>query len=151
MRYKTLEDVIQEGREFHQKLGRQYAEFELLSADERASLLLDQLKRREVSMSHTLENFREDVGEGALRTWVQFAPEGREPELLQRLRNIDISDVEAIGEVAMDIEMYLSDQYRDLLLIADTPTAKRTLERLLELEQLEEHTLSVNLYNLRDC
>ncbi|WP_105103966.1 hypothetical protein [Microbulbifer pacificus] len=150
MRYKTLEDVIQEGREFHLKLSRQYEEFELVAADTRASLLLDQLKRRELSMTHTLENFREDIGEGALHTWVQFAPEGREPELLQRLRNIDISDVEAIGKVAMDIEIYLADQYRDLLMIADTPSAKHALERLLELEQLEEHTLSTNLFNLRD-
>ncbi|MBN8431854.1 MULTISPECIES: hypothetical protein [Microbulbifer] len=151
MRYKTLEDVIQEGREFHQKLSRQYEEFELLSVDARARLLLDQLKRREVSMTHTLENFREDIGEGALHTWVQFAPEGREPQLLQRLRNTDISDVDALGKVAMDIEMYLADQYRDLLMIADTPSARHALERLLELEQLEEHTLSINLFNLRDC
>ncbi|WOX05430.1 hypothetical protein [Microbulbifer pacificus] len=150
MRYKTLEDVIQEGREFHLKLSRQYEEFELVSANARACLLLDQLKRRELSMTHTLENFREDIGEGALHTWVQFAPEGREPELLQRLRNTDISDVDAIGQVAMDIEIYLADQYRDLLLIADTPSAKHALERLLELEQLEEHTLSTNLFNLRD-
>ncbi|MCK7597375.1 hypothetical protein M0G74_08860 [Microbulbifer sp. CAU 1566] len=150
MRYKTLEDVIQEGREFHLKLSRQYEEFEVLSANERACLLLDQLKRREVSMMHTLENFREDIGDGALHTWVQFAPEGREPEFLQRLRNIDVSDVEAIGQLAMDIEIYLADQYRDLLLGADTPSAKHALERLLELEQLEEHTLSMNLFNLRD-
>ena len=125
MRYKTLEDVIQEGREFHLKLSRQYEEFELLSVNERARLLLDQLKRREVSMTHTLENFRDDIGEGALHTWVQFAPEGREPEFLQRLRHTDICDPDAIGRVAMDIEM-------------------------LELEQLEEHTLSINLFNLRD-
>ncbi|WGL17310.1 hypothetical protein PVT68_03200 [Microbulbifer bruguierae] len=150
MRYKTLEDVIQEGREFHLKLSRQYEEFELLSANSRASLLLDQLKRREISMMHTLENFRDDISDGALHTWVQFAPEGREPELLQRLRNTDITDVEAIGQVAMDIEMYLADQYRDLLMIADTPSAQHALERLLELEQLEEHTLSLNLFSLRD-
>mgnify|MGYP002278923834 CR=1 FL=1 len=150
MRYKTLEDVIHEGREFHRKLCRQYEEYEVLAANERACLLLDQLKRREVSMIHTLENFREDIGEGALHTWLQFAPEGREQEFLQRLRNIDIGDVEAIGQVAMDIEIYLADQYQDLLQGADTPSAKHALERLLELEQLEEHTLSVNLYNLRD-
>lgn len=150
MRYKTLEDVIQEGREFHSKLSQQYEEFEQLAADERASLLLDQLKRREESMIHTLENFRLDIGEGALHTWVQFAPEGREPEFLQRLRNLDIRDVEAIGQVAMEIEIYLADQYRDLLHGVDTPSAKHALERLLELEQLEEHTLSMNLFNLRD-
>lgn len=150
MRYKTLKDVIQEGREFHLKLSRLYEEFELVAPDARVVLLLDQLKRRELSMTHTLENFREDIGEGALHTWVQFAPEGREPELLQRLRNTDITDVDAIGKVAMDIEIYLADQYRDLLLIADTPSAKHALERLLELEQLEEHTLSTNLFNLRD-
>ncbi|WP_428818326.1 hypothetical protein [Microbulbifer sp. MCCC 1A16149] len=150
MRYKTLEDVIQEGREFHLKLSRQYEEFELLSINERARLLLDQLKRRELSMTHTLENFRNDISDGALHTWVQFAPEGREPELLQRLRHTDITDPDAIGKVAMDIEVYLADQYRDLLLVADTPSAKHALERLLELEQLEEHTLSMNLFNLRD-
>lgn len=150
MRYKTLEDVIHEGREFHRELSRQYEEFEQLAPNGRACLLLDQLKRREVSMAHTLENFREDIGDGALHTWVQFAPEGREPELLQKLRNTDIADVDAIGKVAMDIEVYLSDQYRDLLMIADTPSAKHALERLLELERLEEHTLSMNLFNLRD-
>ncbi|MFD1217822.1 MULTISPECIES: hypothetical protein [Microbulbifer] len=150
MRYKTLEDVIHEGREFHQKLCQQYEMYEQLSGNARAVLLLDQLKRREVSMIHTLENFQDDISEGALHTWVQFAPPGREQEFLQRLRNIDIGDVEAIGQLAMDIEMYLADQYQDLLQGADTPSAKNAFERLLELEQLEEHTLSMNLFNLRD-
>ncbi|UHQ55888.1 MULTISPECIES: hypothetical protein [Microbulbifer] len=150
MRYKTVEDVIQEGREFHQKLARQYGEYEQLAGDRRVVLLLDQLKRRENEMTHTLEEFLMDVSPGALHTWVQFAPEGREPEFLQRLRQIDLHDADGIAKLAMDIDMYLVDQYRDLLQDADTPSAKDAFQRLLELEELDEHHLSMNLYNLRD-
>ncbi|MGL6162717.1 hypothetical protein [Microbulbifer sp.] len=150
MRYKTLEDVIQEGRDFHAKLAQQYGEYEQLASDERIELLLDQLRRREDSMSHSLENFREDISPGALHTWFQFAPEGREQEFLKRVRNLDINKLDNIAELAMDIEMYLADQYRDLLQGADTPSARDAMERLLELEELEEHTLSRNLFNLRD-
>ncbi|MBB3063203.1 hypothetical protein [Microbulbifer rhizosphaerae] len=150
MRYKTLEDVIQEGRDFHAKLAQQYGEYEQLASDERIELLLDQLRRREDSMTHSLENFREDISPGALHTWFQFAPEGREQEFLKRVRNLDINKLDSIAELAMDIEMYLADQYRDLLQGADTPSAREAMERLLELEELEEHTLSRNLFNLRD-
>jgi hypothetical protein len=150
MRYKTLGDVIDEGREFHRKLCRQYSEYEQLAPDERIGLLLDQLRRREESMTHSLENFREDMSPGVLHTWVQFAPEGREPEFLQRLRNVDINNLDDIASLAMDIEIYLADQYRDLLQGVETPSARTAMQRLLELEELEEHTLSMNLFNLRD-
>ncbi|WP_237055885.1 hypothetical protein [Microbulbifer sediminum] len=150
MRYKTVEDVIQEGKEFHKKLARQYGEYEQLAGDSRVVLLLDQLKRREDAMTHTLEEFLTDVSPGALRTWVQFAPEGKEPEFLQRLRQIDLHDADGIAKLALDIDMYLADQYRDLLDDADTPSAKDAFQRLLELEELDEHHLSMNLYNLRD-
>ncbi|WP_193163983.1 hypothetical protein [Microbulbifer hainanensis] len=150
MRYKTVEDVIQEGRDFHAKLSQQYGQYEQLVSDRRIELLLDQLRRREDSMMHSLENFRSDIAPGALHTWVQFAPEGREPEFLQRLRNVDLDDLDEIAKLALDIEMYLADQYRDLALGAETPSARDAFERLLELEELEEHTLSKNLFNLRD-
>ncbi|SDK24581.1 hypothetical protein [Microbulbifer yueqingensis] len=150
MRYKTVEDVIQEGRDFHKQLARQYGEYEQLAGDRRVVLLLDQLKRREKEMMHTLEHFLADVSPGALHTWVQFAPEGREPEFLQRLRNIDLKDADGIAKLALDIDMYLADQYRDLLQGADTPSARDAFLRLLELEELDEHHLSMNLYNLRD-
>ncbi|MFC6979875.1 hypothetical protein [Microbulbifer taiwanensis] len=120
MRYKTVEDVIQEGRDFHAKLAQQYGEYEQLAPNKRVELLLDQLKRREDSMKHSLENFHADLTPGALHTWVQFAPEGRDKEFLQRLRNIDINDLDEIARLAMDIEIYLADQYRDLAQGAET-------------------------------
>ncbi|MCX2832656.1 hypothetical protein [Microbulbifer thermotolerans] len=150
MRYKTVEDVIREGRDFHARLARQYGEYEQLATDKRIELLLDQLRRREESMKFSLENFHDDLTPGALHTWVQFAPEGREKELLQRLRNIDINNLDEIAQVAMDVEVYLSDQYRDLAQGAETQSAREAFERLEELEELEEHTLSINLFNLQD-
>ncbi|MCW8127965.1 hypothetical protein [Microbulbifer halophilus] len=150
MRYKTVEDVIEEGRVFHVQLGEKYSEYEQLASDKRIELLLDQLKRREDSMAHSLENFHDDLTPGALHTWVQFAPEGREKEFLQRLSRIDIGDLDAISRLAMDIEMYLADQYRDLAQGAETPSARDAFERLRDLEELEEHTLTMNLFNLRD-
>lgn len=150
MRYKTVEDVIREGRDFHANLSRQYGLYEQLVSDKRVELLFDQLRRREESMAYTLDNFHEDLTPGALHTWVQFAPEGREPEFLQRLRNADMNDLDEIASIAMDIEFYLADQYRDLLQGAETASAREAFEHLLELEELEEHTLSRNLFNLRD-
>ncbi|WP_250462435.1 hypothetical protein [Microbulbifer litoralis] len=150
MRYKTVEDVIHEGRAFHIQLAQKYGEYEQLATDKRVELLLDQLKRRENSMAHSLENFHDDLTPGALHTWVQFAPEGREQQFLQRLRNLDIENLDDISSLAMDIEMYLADQYRDLAQGAETPSARDAFERLRDLEELEEHTLSMNLFNLRD-
>ncbi|WP_346839773.1 hypothetical protein [Microbulbifer sp. SAOS-129_SWC] len=150
MRYKTVEDVIHEGRDFHARLADQYREYEQLVSDRRIELLLDQLRRREDSMRYSLENFHDDLTPGALHTWVQFAPEGREKEFLQRLRNVDLDSLDDIAKLALDIEMYLADQYRDLALGAETPSARDAFERLRDLEELEEHTLSKNLFNLRD-
>ncbi|GAA5526066.1 hypothetical protein Maes01_02655 [Microbulbifer aestuariivivens] len=150
MRYKTVGEVIEEDKAFHAQLAKQYGEFEQLVADERIELLLDQLHRREEAMAQTLDNLLHDVHPGALRTWVQFAPEGREPEFLQRLRNLSLQDLDEIARLAMDIEVYLADHYRDLLQDAQTPSAKDTFQRLLELGRLDEHTLSMNLFNLRD-
>ncbi|MDP5211164.1 MULTISPECIES: hypothetical protein [unclassified Microbulbifer] len=150
MRYKTVEEVIQEGRDFHAKLALQYEEYEQLATNKRVELLLDQLRRREDSMKHSLENFHADLPPGALHTWVQFAPEGREKEFLQRLRCIDIDSLDDIAKFALDIEIYLADQYRDLSQGAETPSAREAFERLRQLEELEEHTLSMNLFNLRD-
>ncbi|MCH9692052.1 MAG: hypothetical protein K0U59_08350 [Gammaproteobacteria bacterium] len=150
MRYKTLEDLIEEGSDFHAKLSQRYGEFEQMVANERIGLLLDQLRRREESMSSALKNFCLSVPPGALHTWLQFAPEGRESEFLQRLRNVNLKDLEEISALAMEIDIYLADLYRSLLQGVDTPSARDALENLVRLEELEEHTLSMNLCNLRD-
>lgn len=150
MRYKTLKDLIEEGSDFHAKLGQRYGEFEQMVANERIGLLLDQLRRREESMSRALKSFCSSIPPGALHTWLQFAPEGRESEFLQRLRNVKLKDLEEISALAMEIDIYLADLYRSLLQGVDTPSARDALENLVRLEELEEHTLSMNLCNLRD-
>ncbi|GMG88722.1 hypothetical protein [Biformimicrobium ophioploci] len=150
MRYKTIGDVIDEGRRFHADLAHQYEELEQLTTSERNALLLDQLRRREESMTHSLDNFRQDMSPGVLRSWLQFAPEGKEPFLLDKVRSADIESTESIANAAMDVEIYLADQYRQMLQEAATPSVREALQRLLDLEELEEHTLALNINSLND-
>lgn len=150
MRFQTVADVLDVVKSFHKALAAQFSELEQLTTSERARLMLDYLNRHEQHLSEATGQYDKDAGSGLLNTWLQFAPESHPDDLVAKVRAVDLNDVDSIVAVALAVDDYLIQLYRDLLSDADTDELKEVFESLIRLEDNERHTLARGAFRLSD-
>ena len=150
MRFQTVADVLNVVKDFHASLARQFAELEQLTTSERAQLMLDYLNRHEQNLARATEQFSSDASPGLMNTWLQLAPETHPENLLEKVRNVDLNDVDSIVAVALEVDDYLVSLYGEVAAHADTDEAKEVFLNLVKLEDNERHTLSRAAFRLND-
>lgn len=150
MRFQTLADVLEVVKTFHKALAAQLAELEQLTTSERAQLMLDYLNRHEQHLSEATAQYRDDADDGLLNTWLQFAPESHPEDLVAKVRGVDLNDVDAIVAVALEVDDYLIQLYRDLLADSETDELREVFESLIQLEDNERHKLARAAFRLSD-
>ena len=150
MRFQTLADVLEVVKTFHKALAEQFSELEQLTTSERAQLMLDYLNRHERHLSQATAQYGKDADSGLLHTWLQFAPESHPQDLVAKIRAVDMNDVDSIVAVALEVDDYLIQLYRDLLADSETDELKEGFESLIRLEDNERHTLARAAFRLSD-
>ena len=150
MRFRTVADVLNVVKKFHAALARQFAELEQLTTSERAQLMLDYLNRHEQNLVKATEQFVKDADAGVLDTWLQFAPETHPENLLEKVRNVDLNDVNSIVLVALEVDDHLCNLYDDVLEHANTDEVKEVFKSLVRLEDSERHMISRAAFRLSD-
>jgi hypothetical protein len=150
MRFQTVADVLNVVKQFHTSLAGQFAELEQLTTSERAQLMLDYLNRHEQNLARATEQFANDANPGLLDTWLQFVPETHPESLLEKVRNVDLNDVNSIVLVALEVDDHLCNLYGDVVEHTDSDEVKEVFKSLLRLEDNERHTLSRAAFRLSD-
>jgi rubrerythrin len=150
MRFKTVADVLDVVKQFHSALARQFAELEQVTTSERAQLMLDYLHRHERNLAKAIEQYFNDANESVLHAWLQYAPEVHPEELLQKVRSVDLNDVDSIVRVALEIDDYLLDLYREVAAHADTDEVKDAFESFVRVENNERHNVARGAFCLED-
>jgi flagellar motor component MotA len=150
MRFQTVADVLNVVKEFHASLARQFQELEQLTTSERAQLMLDYLNRHEQNLARTTQQFADDTNPGLLHTWLQFAPETHPETLLEKVRTVDLNDVDSIVAVALEVDDYLIDLYGMVVDHADTDEVKEVFQSFIKLEDNERHTVARAAFRLSD-
>ncbi|WIO75413.1 hypothetical protein QP938_05785 [Porticoccaceae bacterium LTM1] len=150
MRYKTVGEILAFSRELHEALSRQYAELEQLTTSERASMLLDYLNRHEHQLSVVMENYGKDIHNGALNTWLQYAPEFNINELTEKVREVDLESVDSIVQTALEVDDFLVRLYTIMAEKADIESVRDFFQSLLKIEDKERHRIARNAYSSND-
>ncbi len=150
MRFQTVADVLNVVKEFHASLARQFQELEQLSTSDRAQLMLDYLNRHEQNLARTTAQFADDANPGLLHTWLQFAPETHPETLLEKVRNVNLNNVDSIVAVALEVDDYLISLYGQVVDHADTDEVKEVFRSFINLEDSERHTVSRAAFRLSD-
>jgi hypothetical protein len=150
MRFKTVGDVLKVVKEFHDRLARQFQELEQLTTSERAQLMLDYLNRHEQNLARATQQFADDARTGLVNTWLDFVPEEHPENLLEKVRGVDLNDVDSIVAVALEVDDYLIELYGELADHADTEEVQQIFQSFIRLEDNERHTVARAAFRLSD-
>src|SRR5690606_32774712 len=137
MTYKTVKDVLDFARQLHEALSRQYSELEQLSTSERAQLMLGYLVRHEQRLTEALRDYEEDAAKGILRTWLQYAPRLDPGPLVEKVRGVDLNDIEAVVVAGLEVDDHLLAIYREIEEQADIEPLREVARSLQQIERNE--------------
>jgi hypothetical protein len=150
MRFKTIKDIIDFSRHLHAALSRQYAELEQLATSERAQLMLDYLNRHERHLAEALKDYEAGAAKGIMDTWLQYTPELDAHELLERVRDMDINNVEVVVATALATDEYLREIYEEVAQRADLDDLREVARSLQQIESNEQHRLARDALRFSD-
>lgn len=150
MRFKTIKDVIDFSRHLHEALSRQYAELEQLATSERAQLMLDYLNRHEQHLAAALKDYEVDAAKGIMDTWLQYTPELDAHPVLERIRDMDINNVEEVVATALATDEYLREIYEEVAQRADLDELREVARSLRQIESNEQHRLARDALRFSD-
>lgn len=150
MRFGTIQDVVDFARKLHTALSDQYAELEQLSSSERARLMLDYLNRHEQNLAQAMDRYEGDMAQGIAALWLQDVPELQSDELVDKVRGVDLTDVDNIIGVALDVDEYLIKLYQRMADEVDSDAGREVFKSLIKLEDNERHRLSRAAFRLAD-
>jgi len=150
MRFSTIQDVVDFAKKLHGALAEQYAELEQLSSSERARLMLDYLSRHEQNLKQAMEKYEGDMTKAIAALWLQDVPELQSDELVQKVRGVDLRNVDNIISVALDVDEYLIKLYQCMADEVDSDAGREVFKSLIKLEDNERHRLSRAAFRLAD-
>jgi len=150
MRFGTIQDVVDFARQLHTALSGQYAELEQLSSSERARLMLDYLNRHEQNLAQAMDKYEGDMAQGIAALWLQDVPELQSEALVDKVRGVDLGDVDNIIAVALDVDEYLIKLYQRMADEVDSDEGRAVFKSLIKLEDNERHRLSRAAFRLAD-
>lgn len=150
MRFKTIKDVIDFSRHLHEALSRQYAELEQLATSERAQLMLDYLNRHEQHLAEALKDYEAGAARGIMDAWLQYTPELDAYPVLERIRDMDINNVEEVVATALATDEYLREIYEEVAERADLDELREVARSLRQIESNEQHRLARDALRFSD-
>ncbi len=150
MRFGTIQDVVDFAGKLHAALSDQYAELEQLSSSERARLMLDYLNRHEQNLAQAMDKYEGDMTQGIASLWLQDVPELQSDELVEKVRGVDLGNVDNIIAVALDVDDYLIKLYQRMADEVDSDAGREVFKSLIKLEDNERHRLSRAAFRLAD-
>ena len=150
MRFGTIQDVVDFAGKLHAALSDQYAELEQLSSSERARLMLDYLNRHEQNLAQAMDKYEGDMTQGIASLWLQDVPELQSDELVEKVRGVDLGNVDNIIGVALDVDEYLIKLYQRMADEVDSDAGREVFKSLIKLEDNERHRLSRAAFRLAD-
>lgn len=150
MRFKTVVDVLDVVKDFHEALARQFGELAQLTTSERAQLMLDYLNRHQHHLAEVMEQYEGDAAASLLNTWLQYTPDVYPDTLVANVRNVDLKDVNSVVVVALEADDYLVSLYREVADHTDSDAVKELFNNLIRLVDNERHSVSRAAFRLSD-
>lgn len=145
MRFEQVKDVLHHVIDFHAALAADYRMLAKQVGDERARLLLLYLAEHESRMSRGLVRYTEGNAHNVLDTWLQNAPDLKEPHLLKDLRSgLCCTTIEEVSAAAEKIHETLGQMYRQLADASTIADERELFEALAKFQNAETRRLVRN-------
>jgi hypothetical protein len=149
MRYKTVQDILDQASALHQRVAALADEAAVEQDRQRLALVLDYLADHQTRLQSAIDAFKDEAGDRVLTTWFDRAPEVELPDLdeasLATLEDVDDLIDRVVGFHDRIIELYanLRDQAR-------IEAVEAIFADLAELEQHEKMELIQGSRQLQD-
>jgi rubrerythrin len=142
MPYNQTKDVLDQARMFHRRLGLFYEELKDSVSMERTKALLDYMSRHENYLDECLIEFKEQVSDNVLDTYMQY---GSNASAQIQIDNFEIQPEMTVDDVfaaAMHFDACLIKFYREMTEKTTNGKVREVFENLLVMEQHEQIELS---------
>lgn len=151
MEPKTMSDVLELTRRWHQQLSQHLHSSAGETGSERNEMLLDYLSEHERKLAATIEDFQRDANLEALNTWLYEYTDRhkiihRDPHQIPFTR---MSTDQITGEIA-NLHDQLVDLYKHLHERAESDSARETLQQLLDIERSKSRLISFGAERSQD-
>lgn len=142
MPYNQTKEVLDQARMFHRRLSKFYEDLKDNASMEHTRALLDYMSRHENYLDESLEEFKEQVSDNTLDTYMQY---GSDASAQVQIDNFEIKEDMTVADVvatAMHFDACLIKFYREMASKSTNPKVREVFENLLVMEQHEQLELS---------
>jgi rubrerythrin len=142
MPYSQTKDVLDQARRFHHRLSEFYEDLKENVPVERTRALLDYMSRHERYLDNSLQEFKEQVSDNVLDTYMQY---GSAASAQGQIDSFEIKPEMAVEDVfaaAMHFDACLIKFYSEMASKTTNPKVREVFENLLVMEQHEQIELS---------
>lgn len=146
--FEQTRDVLDHARSFHHQVAELYQRLEDRVEKERVQMLLDYLQRHEKHLEQSLADYEDEASKWILDAWFQYTLEEDPSDLLSSVEIREDMSVDDVVRLALRLDDYLIDLYRNMAERADLPEVREVFANLLELEQQDEHQIARNALRL---
>lgn len=150
MRFKTVKDVVEHARQLHKQIAGFYKQLSNRQHQERIKMLLDYLARHETNLEKMLASFEKDRSQKIWDEWFQFTTDDTLPQTLKGAAVHADMDVDEIISLALQLDDYFINLYRDMAQNASSAAVKEIFENLLAFEQQEKNRTVRAALELKD-
>ncbi len=149
MRYKTVEEILDQAAALHDRLAACSREAAEAQDKQRLGLVLDYLADHQDRLRQAIESFEDDAGDRVMSTWFDRSPELELPQVQsQELAGID--DVDALIDKVADFHDRIIALYGNLRDQAHIHEVREIFANLADLERHEKMELVQSTRQLQD-
>jgi CheY-like chemotaxis protein len=112
--------------------------------------MLDYLNRHEQHLAEALKDYESGAAKGIMDTWLQYTPELDAHELLERVRDMDINNVEVVVATALATDEYLREIYEEVAQRTDLDDLREVARSLRQIESNEQYRLARDALRFSD-
>jgi rubrerythrin len=150
MASRTVRDIITQIRSMHRQLGNLYQTMGDAAARERVKLLLYYVSRHERNLEEALSQYQQQAKKGVLDTWYKSAAGDPVAEFMDPVRITPDMSTDAVVQTVLEADQKLVDQFRRLAENGPSEDVRELFQKLIAIEEREEHLLVRDAAELED-
>ena len=150
MASETVKDIIMRVRGLHNQLSWFYEAMGDGASKQRVKLLLQYVSRHERNLETALRQYQEQANQSVLNTWYKASPGNEIAKDISDLKITPEMTTEEVISLVLAADRKLVNQFRQLSENAASEDVRELFQKLIAIEEREEHQLVRDSEELED-
>lgn len=150
MRYAQVRNMLDQVRDFHEKLSEYYDQLSKESEQQRIKMLLDHMSKHEHDLSEGLGAYEESATKNVMDTYVDCDHCNQILATCEQTPIAPETSVEGVIKAAIDIDNCLMRFFQEVADYAETERVRDVFRNLVEMEEAELRNLALNALQMTD-